>query len=154
MDITLYNMYEDKRNLLKSPLNGITLSCDFYDSSNIIAPKLLIEFNTAVFQKNYCYIPTFSRYYFINNIEVDAGERIIINCSIDVLNTYKSNILSLDVTVTRNEYAQANNLIDPLATFTPKRNVEVYPFSSTPFNIRSASATNNYVLVVGGGYGS
>lgn len=154
MDITVYNMYEDKRNLLKNPLNGVTLSCNFYDSSNIITPKFLIEYNPVVFQKNYCYVPTFGRYYFINNIEIDAGERIILNCSVDVLNTYKTNILALDVTVTRNEYAQSNNLIDSLATFTPKREVEVYPFSSTPFNIRDATAANNYVLVVGGGYGS
>ncbi len=154
MNITLYNTPDDKRNLLKTLSNDVTLSCAVYEASNILNPKMLLEYNSLVLQKNYCYIPSFNRYYFIENVTVDAGERMIVQCSVDVLQTYKQYILGLNVTVTRNEYAPTSNLVDPLATFTPKRNVEVYPFSTTPFNIRDTSATNNYVLVVGGGYGS
>lgn len=155
MDIIFYNTSDDKRVLDKTLTDAVTLQCKLYDECNIISPKLLIEYTTTIFSKNYCYIPTFGRYYFVNNIRSDAGERLIIECSIDVLNTYKSSIKTLDVTVTRNEFADNSMLIDPLMTFCAQRHVEVYPFTNTPFNIRSAGSDKyNFVLVVGGGYGS
>ena len=155
MNVILYNTTDDERAMLKTLANDVTLDCAVYENCNILTPRILLEYNTSIFGKNYCYIPSFNRYYFIRNMNVDAGERIILNCEIDVLQTYKSYILPLNVTVVRNEYALKNNLVDPLATFTPARNVDLYPFSSTPFNIRDATGGSvNYILVVGGGYGS
>lgn len=155
MDITFYNTSDDKRKVSKTLTSGVTLPCEVYDECNVIAPKLLIEYTTDVFSKNYCYIPTFGRYYFITNIKVDAGERIVIECDIDVLYTYRNSIYLLDVTVTRNENAGRTFLVDPLWTFSTKRNIDVRVFENTPFNIRDASGQSaNFVLVMGGGYGS
>ena len=58
-------------------------------------------------------------------------------------------------TVTRNENAGRTFLVDPLWTFSTKRNIDVKVFENTPFNIRDASGQSaNFVLVMGGGYGS
>ena len=156
MEITFYNTSNDKRVVSKTLTSGTTLQCELYDECNIITPKLLIEFTTDIFSKNYCYIPTFGRYYFITNMKVDAGERIIIECGIDALYTYRNSIYSLDVTVVRNEnFSDRCYLVDPMFTISPKRNIEVYAFENTPFNIRDASGQSaNFVLVMGGGYGS
>lgn len=155
MNITLYNTTDDKRKLNKVLTSDITLDCSFYDSCNILSPKILLEYNSSVFSKNYCYIPEFYRYYFIKNATVDAGGRIILECDIDPLYTYRSAISLLNVTVTRNENAGRTFLVDPLWTFSTKRNIDVKVFENTPFNIRDASGQSaNFVLVMGGGYGS
>lgn len=155
MTVTFYNNSDDERVVDKTLTSPLDLSCEFYDACSIIKPKLLLEYNATIFSKNYCYISAFNRYYFINNITTDAGERIIVDCFIDVLNTYKTNIKALNATVRRNEFADNSMLVDPAATFSAKRVIEVYAFSNTPFNIRTADDNNhNFVLVVGGGYGS
>ena len=155
MLVTFYKTSDDRRVLNKTLASSTDLQCEIYDTCNVLKPSLLIEYNATIFTMNYCYIPLFGRYYFIDNITTDAGERIVIECSVDVLQTYKNDIKNLNVTVTRNEYAEQSQLADPLMTFTSKRRVEVYPFNNTPFNIRTADdGTKNFVLVVGGGYGS
>lgn len=155
MVVSFYKTTDDRRVLSKTLTDQTDLTCELYDTCNVLKPSLLIEYNATIFTMNYCYIPLFGRYYFVDNITSDAGERIVIECSVDVLQTYNSSIENLNVTVTRNEFSEESLLADPLMTFTAKRRVEVYPFNNTPFNIRTADdGTKNFVLVVGGGYGS
>ena len=42
---------------------------------------------------NYCYIPFFSRFYFINHREVNTGKRLYIYCNEDYLGSFKQILL-------------------------------------------------------------
>lgn len=156
MNLTLYTTSDDKRVVNKTLTSIKTVDCSVYNSCDLYVPSFLLEFDADVYTANYMYSPTFQRYYFIKDVVLDAGSRMIVSGEIDVLFTYASSIYNLTATVVRNENAVTNNLIDPIATFTPQKEVKVLQFPSTPFNARNINGNNdaNYVLVVGGGFGS
>lgn len=76
---------------------------DIYDLTSMLAPQIVIDYDTNVFGYNYCYVDLFERYFYITDIAVEAGRRMILTLGVDVLNTYKNAIKGADVTVVRSE---------------------------------------------------
>lgn len=64
------------------------------DTKNLMSPTFIMAYNPLVLNANYLFCTKTSRYYYINSIDAMTGGRIAINCSIDVLYTYRSEILS------------------------------------------------------------
>ena len=62
-----------------------------------------------IFDSNYCYIPKFNRYYFIDEIVPITADRCIVKCRVDVLESFKDNILNLDCIVDKQEKEIASN---------------------------------------------
>lgn len=62
---------------------------------------------------NYCSCSEFGRFYYIENVEALAGGHCLLHCHVDVLYTYKDSILGLTCLVSRNEFKQDGNLMDP-----------------------------------------
>lgn len=93
------------------------------------------------FTANYCYIPQFKRYYFVNNIVIVNNSVMRLNCHVDLLQTYKENILECSATVTETTDNYNNNF----AT-TEKSN----DFKSKKIEIETdfINTENNLVLVV------
>lgn len=58
----------------------------------------------SLFNVNYCYIPDFNRYYFVQNITSVAIDLWRVSLKVDVLMTYKNVIKTLNAYVTRNEF--------------------------------------------------
>ena len=58
---------------------------------------------------NYCFIPKFNRYYFIYEIVPITGDRCIVKCRVDVLESFKNSILNLDCIVDKQEKEIASN---------------------------------------------
>lgn len=77
------------------------------ENTNILSPAVSLDYDSAVLSSgyNYCYIPDFKRYYHITGMSCDSGKTIVIQCAIDVLNTYKTGILSAPANVIRSESA-------------------------------------------------
>ena len=98
MDITLYTMGSEKNEIYKSLQNGNTLSGYLRGESSVVTPAFIIE-HANPSQYNYCYIPDFGRYYFITDITSIRTGLWRISCSVDVLMSYQSQILNLDVIV-------------------------------------------------------
>ena len=66
------------------------------EGSDIVNPVLILNDAVASYaSKNYAYISEFARYYFINKIEYDTGNRILLYLSCDVLGTYATTIKAL-----------------------------------------------------------
>lgn len=77
----------------------IVLEGSFRDESNLINPKVLIEYKETfnptkenAFKYNYCYIPDFNRFYFINDIRVVRTGVYELIMHVDVLQTYRNDI--------------------------------------------------------------
>lgn len=92
MNITFYN-FSKRNNSTKQPTGGTVVSCELKSQTTIIAPSIIIKnvpsgLTTAW---NYCYIPDFSRYYFITNWTWLNGVWEIA-CSVDVLASFKTAI--------------------------------------------------------------
>lgn len=102
----------DKTTYLKSLFS---LEGTLRESCDIINPSILIEREEFI-NANYCYIPNFNRYYFIDKITSVKNKLWRIDLSVDVLMTYKDKIKTLNSYVSRQE-----NEYDPML------NDELYP---------------------------
>ena len=87
MDIKLYKPSSPRKKLVKDFTDGITLTGTLRGQSSIMSPSLQIQ-DIAVIGYNYCYIPDFGRYYYINGINALRANLFELSLGIDVLMTY------------------------------------------------------------------
>lgn len=98
MDIVLYINTSERQAIHKTIGSPITLTGSLRGESSIINPSFVIEIGNPS-GYNYCYIPSFGRYYFITNITSVRTDLWRIDCSVDVLMSFATDILNLDVIV-------------------------------------------------------
>ena len=98
MDIILYKTQSERERINKTLSDALTLTGTLRDESSVINPSFIIQ-NENLSSYNYCYISSFNRYYFINNITSIRNGLWKIDCSVDVLMSYKQEILDLNVIV-------------------------------------------------------
>ncbi len=92
MDIKFYTTKTPKNYLMKVLSNEMTLSISFKDKVNIINPVLIIKSDTFL-NYNYVYMEDLKRYYFIDSITFINKNTYELNLSLDVLMSYKDDIL-------------------------------------------------------------
>lgn len=80
---------------------------------------------------NYCYIEYFHRYYFVNKPEGRNGEHILLNCNVDVLMSYKDELLELECNVIRNENIPIGELVDEKLPVLAKRRIVSFEFGDS-----------------------
>lgn len=110
-----YNCSDDPRKLSKTLTDEVekrdvkpTENCD------ILKPVLELSYDPKLINKNYVVINTpFNRSYFITDMSVTIGKKIIITCAVDVLQTYKDSIKKIKANVVRQEKLIKDMLPDP-----------------------------------------
>jgi len=97
---TAANNVLDKTNFLTEleTKNGL-----FYNNFDIVNSVLVVR-NLNI-NANYCYINELNKYFFIENVEVVDNTKVKLTLKLDVLNTYKTDIKNLYVTVREKENA-------------------------------------------------
>ncbi len=154
MYMNLYQNGQDRRVIGKTLTNGFSINdIEIKQDTNILKPSIIIKYFSGVMAYNYCYISIFDRYYFIDNIQVLSGGRVELICSVDVLNTYATEIKALNAILTRGSIGQPTMIIDNRLPLKQTKNVKTYEFSGGDFNIDTATKlSNNFVLnIMGGG---
>lgn len=151
MNITLYENLSDNRTLNKNIINKGSLSATLKDNCDVLNPVLIV--NTFDFiNVNYIYIPNFKRYYYILNTRVLTGQRVEVQCSVDVLMSYKYSIKKLTVNVLRQEGIKPTEYKDNRFPVLPRSTQKIVEFPNNIFNIQSGSAVNkNFLLIITGG---
>lgn len=96
MEIKLYKTSSPRKKLVKELTDGITLVGTLRAQSSVMSPTFTVQ-DTAVVGYNYCYIPDFGRWYYINGIDALRSNLYELSLGIDVLMTYAAQI--------RNNYA-------------------------------------------------
>ena len=143
MDMNLYNFSGDRRKLNKylTHVADVTIIAITNDT-NILRPSIII--NTRAFNFNYVYIPNFGRYYYVDNIKLLGGERIGVDCSVDVLMSHKAAILSSQCIAERSSSSSDPYLQDDKVA--SKDSAQIYDrrMTGNPFN------TTTYVIQVAG----
>lgn len=89
MNITLYN-FSKRINSLKVPSEGTTVSMVLKDTTSIYTPTFLLATNPL----SYTYAKWDSRYYYITDIKHVKKDIYEVDCNIDTLATWRSQILS------------------------------------------------------------
>lgn len=126
MDLKLYKTTDDKRvvnKTLTDVKNSITGSNDNTVSGVILKEDTSIIAPTFIFSGlsidelpafNYIYFPKMARYYFVNDVRISTGKRIEVDCSEDVLYTYRKDIKELSPIIARQEALKNDDLPDDL----------------------------------------
>ena len=74
----------------------------FLESTSIENPIFIIGGITDIAEFcniNYAYLPRLGRYYFVEDITMEAGGRVALKCSVDVLKTFSPDIDSMGKTL-------------------------------------------------------
>lgn len=100
MQIKFYRTLSDKDHLTKDLQNELIINGTLKDSCDILNPVIEFENNAELFSKNYCIIPDFGRNYYITGMEL-INKRLIVSLHVDVLATYKNDILSSRANIVR-----------------------------------------------------
>lgn len=123
MKINLY-AYKGERNVVDKTselsFRG-QLTGTLREECNLIYPRILISSEVDIYSFNYIRVSEFQRYYFVDNITVIRENLYMIECSVDVLYTYKEAIYNTNAFVDRNEFLFNEDLVD-----------EEIPCTSTP----------------------
>lgn len=113
MKITLYNTTSENIRVVKSLTKILDIeNAKVLSNNNLLNLQIFIKRDlVSDFNKiNYLYIDSYKRYYFVD-VTIENGF-LVLNCSVDVLMTYKSAILNLTATITRNENLKNGYLED------------------------------------------
>ena len=122
MDIILYNNTDDNRKLNKSPVAIKTISVRLKDDTDIMHPVIELDAANLPPAANYCYIAAFNRYYYINQQGIKIGRDLTLTLSVDVLMSFKSNILGSKV-VARRASNKFNKMLPDIIPVQANRNV-------------------------------
>lgn len=109
MNLTYYNNVTDERYIVKK-ITQISLAehanpveIKMIDNSSIVKPTFKMRDVDVYMTANYCYVDDLHRYYYIDNITVSKGFAFL-ECTEDVLMTYKESLHDLEVLVDRNQW--------------------------------------------------
>ena len=145
MDIYFYQNVSDKRVINKTLNIQYTMSgCQLATPTSATDPEVIIDMTEGLYQYNYCYIPYFSRYYYITDMVELDGVRMSIKCHVDPLMSFKDEILNCNVNSRTNENSYDMYLPDD-------RPVETrYIRYSKKFGVSFDDFENSYVLITVG----
>ena len=146
MEIKLYKTSSPRKKLVKDLTDGITLTGTLRGQSSIMSPSLQIQ-DIAVLGYNYCYIPDFGRYYYINGIDALRANLFELSLGVDVLMTYAKAIRSNAAIVDKVQiFGAAYNYINDgsfINSNRMKQDIINFPHG---FN-----ANGEYILITAGG---
>ena len=109
MEVILYKNSSENNVIGKSLAQIKSVEANLKNDVSIINPTLVLAYTENILGSNYCLIPKFSRYYFIDEIVPITADRCIVKCRVDVLESFKNNILNLDCIVDKQEKEIASN---------------------------------------------
>lgn len=143
MTIEIGNCYNEKNSLTKSFTSNYSLPGNIKEPSSVIDPVILIEANLSMIAGcNYCYIPEFRRYYYINNMKTATNTTCTLSLHVDVLNSFADQIKSCAGYVDRNE-----DIVSPMLS-DAERQKQVNPAISTvPFTVPTEASDYTYCLI-------
>lgn len=148
MEIVLYVTGSEKHAIHKNLQNGIEFIGSLRGESSVINPVVLIEMENPS-QYNYCFIPEFDRYYFITDITSVRTGLWRISCSVDVLMSFQTQILNLDVIISDDTSPDMETYMNGeqwKATVKTKTDVIVFP--------NGLLDSGEYILITSGGVAS
>lgn len=99
MQATFYKTLDNKNVINKTLTSPLNVELKLRENQDVIAPVLKMSVNVTAY--NYCYIPIFNRFYFVEKIE-KHGKLFIVGLYCDVLESYKDDILASNARFKRN----------------------------------------------------
>ena len=108
MTISFYNNVSEKEKIGKTLKNKKSLTGFLKQATSVINPIITIEIENPS-QFNYCHIPQFHRYYFINDMINVRNNLWEIHMKVDVLESFKTQIKANKAIVEKSEQSASSN---------------------------------------------
>ena len=145
MEVILYKNSSENNVIGKSLVQIKSVECNLKNDVSIVNPTLVLSYTDSILDSNYCFIPKFNRYYFIDEIIPITGDRSIIKCRVDVLESFKDDIKSLTAIINKQETI-ADKFIDDGSWIVENKDfLQSYNFSNG-FN-----DSGEFILITAGG---
>lgn len=113
----IFYKYNKKTNSTARPNNSTTKieldNVQIKTPSSINQPLIQLAKGTDVTGYNYVYLPSFNRYYFINDITYNIGIWLV-SCVVDVLASFREDILNSEQYILRSASDYNGNILDML----------------------------------------
>lgn len=105
MNVELYKTNSPKNKINKLLNTATIIQAKLLNDVNLQSPILLLQDNNNSFltNYNYCYIPYFQRYYFIESMNKNINGLITIKLSVDVLMSFASDIMNSYANIVESE---------------------------------------------------
>lgn len=111
MNVSLYSITADPRQVVKSLGTATVVVATPMQPCSIFTPHIILNYNSSLKNVNYMYISDFGRYYYITDISVTPGGQIEITGSVDVLMSFATGIKNATATIVRSESIGAPTMI-------------------------------------------
>lgn len=144
MDIVFYNNTSDDDTINKSLSEVLTLSGTLKNDCSIEQPSIIVSYSGMI-HANYCYIADFGRYYYVENQTILSNNRVRLDLSVDVLQTFRNEILALSVIAENSTTDNDNYLSSEIWTSKVKTKTDIVSFPSG-FN-----ESGTFILITAGG---
>ena len=145
MEVILYKNSSENNVLGKSLAQIKSVECNLKNDVSVVNPTFVLSYIDSILDSNYCFIPKFNRYYFIDEIIPITGDRSIIKCRVDVLESFKDDIKSLTAIINKQETI-ADKFIDDGSWIVENKDfLQSYNFSNG-FN-----DNGEFILITAGG---
>lgn len=141
MIVNFYNSKIKKNEINKTLGTPIVKTCSVKDGITLEDPVIYMAYDTSLLGLNYAYIPDFGRYYFVTGREID-GKTIYITLHVDVLMSFKNDILTSKGTATRSNFYN-RNIPDTMALNIPQDRIQYRKLSD-------ALTGQTYIVIIGG----
>ena len=145
MNVNLYSNTGDPRQLNKNLTLKGTYDIQATDVISVTDPEIIINVS-ALLDFNYVEIPDFGRKYFVRSKEYLNGNQCRMVLHVDVLESFKTEILDSDVIADRSSNRTNSYIEDPVCGDAGTIETEIQVSPITPFGY----SENNYVLMIGG----
>lgn len=151
---TFYS-FSKRKNSTKTPSGGTSYGITIKEPCTITAPRIVLDRGNPA-TLNYCYIPSFDRYYFITDWTSDHGFWVA-TCAVDVLASWRDPILNSTQYVARSASKKDTYIVNaeyPLTKDVDVTNIELldgmdpFPFKGVTYVL--AVANNDSIGKVNG----
>ena len=153
--------------------SSVLTPCIVFELPNLSASELIDEDGNLVetsddeviaesdffYQFNYAYIAEFGRYYFVSDIQITRSHIFMVSMVVDVLMSFKDNLLALDAFIDRNEFDYNSTIPDDLIPLTLEKQVMEYvpdrgSFVNTTFDTNLENDSYTITITILGVMGS
>lgn len=134
MIIKFYKCLDSKFVLNKELTDELEVEGSLRDSCRVLQPSIMLVSDVSMY--NYCYVPAFDRYYFIDKVTAYRKSAWIVDLSCDYYMSHKDAILALQARIDRvNEQGDnylANTFVLDARTTSERVNFD-YTFDDSQF---------------------
>ena len=150
MEIKLYKNLSENNVIGKTLTQIKSVEANLKNDVSVINPTFILYYTANILDSNYCFIPKFNRYYFIDEIVPITGDRCIVKCRVDVLESFKEDIKSLTVILDKSQSIYKSNKYLDDGSFV----VENKDFNTIHSFPNGFNDEGTFILICAGGGGS